>query len=70
MLSQELLTETLGTTSINCWERDQTPTPVRAFAAHLHATGCSMGETREVCRLFGIERSNQAIFSMGTSDHW
>ena len=41
MLNQELLRETLETTNLECWERERTATPVRAFAVRLHATGCS-----------------------------
>ena len=37
-------------------------TPVRAFAVRLHATGCSLRETQEILRLFGVERSHQAIW--------
>lgn len=44
------------------WERERTATPVRAFAVRLHATGCSLRETKEILRLFGVERSRQAIF--------
>ena len=62
MLNQELLTETLETANLECWERERTATPVRAFAVRLHATGCSLRETQEILRLFGVERSHQAIF--------
>ncbi|QIB76516.1 IS6 family transposase [Halogeometricum borinquense] len=81
MLNQELLTETLETANLECWERERTATltrreasrshtrnlrflgtPVRAFAVRLHATGCSLRETKEILRLFGVERSHQAIF--------
>ncbi|WP_254280630.1 IS6 family transposase [Haloarcula marina] len=62
MLNQELLRETLETANLECWERERTATPVRAFAVRLHATGCSLRETKEILRLFGVERSHQAIF--------
>ncbi len=62
MLNQELLRETLETTNLECWERERTATPVRAFAVRLHATGCSLRETQEILRLFGVERSHQAIW--------
>jgi len=62
MLSPELLTETLDTANLECWERERTATPVRAFAVRLHATGCSLRETQEILRLFGVERSHQAIW--------
>jgi len=50
MLSPELLTETLDTTNIECWERERTATPVRVFAVRLHTTGCSLRETQEILR--------------------
>ncbi len=37
-------------------------TPVRAFAVRLHATGCSLRETKAILALFDVERSHQAIF--------
>ncbi|WP_079978672.1 IS6 family transposase [Halolamina sediminis] len=61
MRNQELLKETLNTANVECWERERTATPVRAFAVRLHATGCSLRETKEILRLFGVERSHQAI---------
>jgi len=36
--------------------------PVRAFAVRLHATSCSLRETHEILRLFGVERSHQAVW--------
>ncbi len=62
MLSPELLRETLDTANLECWEREQTATPVRAFAVRLHATGCSLRETQEILRIFGVQRSHQTIF--------
>jgi len=62
MLNQDLLKETLDTVNLECWERERTATPVRAFAVRLHATGCSLRETQEILRLFGVERSHQAIW--------
>jgi putative transposase len=62
MLKQELLRETLETANLECWERERTATPVRAFAVRLHATGCSLRETQAILRLFDVERSNQAVF--------
>ena len=32
------------------------------FAVRLHATGCSLRETQAILRLFGVQRSHQAIF--------
>ena len=62
MLNQDLLKETLDTVNLECWERERTATPVRAFAVRLHATGCSLRETQEILRLFGVERSHQGIW--------
>jgi len=62
MLSPELLRETLDTANVECWERERIATPVRAFAVRLHATGCSLRETQAILRLFGVQRSHQAIF--------
>jgi len=61
ILNQELLEETLNRSNLECWERERTATPVRAFAVRLYATGCSLRETKEILRLFGVERSHQAI---------
>jgi transposase-like protein len=57
-----LLSECLATEFKECWERERTATPVRAFAVHLHTTGCSLRETKEILRLLGVERSHQAIW--------
>ena len=62
MLSPELLRESLDTANLECWERERTATPVRALAVRLHATGCSLRETQAILRLFGVQRSHQAIF--------
>ncbi len=62
MLNQELLSETLETANLECWENERTATPVRAFAVRLHATGCSLRETKAILRPFGVKRSHQAIF--------
>ena len=62
MLNQDLLKEALDTANLECWERERTATPARAFAVRLHATGCSLRETQEILRLFGVERSHQAIW--------
>ncbi|ELZ88824.1 transposase [Haloferax elongans ATCC BAA-1513] len=37
-------------------------TPVRAFAVQLHATGCSLRETKQILRYLGVERSHQAVW--------
>jgi len=61
----DLLSECYDADLEETWERERTATPVRAFAVRLHATGCSLRETQEILRLFGVERSYQAIFQWG-----
>ncbi len=34
----------------------------QAFIVRLHATGCSLRETQDFLRLFGVQRSHQTIF--------
>ncbi len=62
MLLSNLLKKSLETATLECWERERTATPVRAFAVLLHATGCSLRETKEILALLGVKRSHQAIF--------
>jgi transposase-like protein len=58
----DLLNENLDDELEECWERERTATPVRAFAVRLHATGCSLRETAAILRSIGVERSHQAIW--------
>ncbi|QRV17817.1 IS6 family transposase (plasmid) [Haloterrigena salifodinae] len=60
----DLLSESYAAGFDECWERERTATPVRAFAVRLHATGCSLRETQAILRSLGVERSHQAIW------HW
>ncbi|WP_435362345.1 IS6 family transposase [Haloarchaeobius sp. DFWS5] len=62
MLLSDLLKQSLDTATLECWQRERTATPVRAFAVRLHAAGLSLRETEAVLRLLGVERSFQAIF--------
>ncbi len=62
MLSPELLRETLDTANLECWERERTANALTGVAVRLHATGCSLRETQEILRLFGVQRSHQTIF--------
>ena len=39
MLNQELLTETLGTANLECWERERTANALTGAVVRLHATG-------------------------------
>ncbi|ELZ79644.1 transposase [Haloferax larsenii JCM 13917] len=58
----DLLSECFATDFEETWERERTATPVRVFAVQLHATGCSLRETKEIPRLLGVERSHQAVW--------
>ncbi|WP_136601186.1 IS6 family transposase [Salinigranum halophilum] len=58
----DLLSECFAADFKECWERERTATPVRAFAVRLHATGCSLRETEAILRSLGVERSHQAIW--------
>ncbi len=61
MLLSDLLKKNLETATLECWQRDRTTTPVRAFAVRLHAAGLSLRGTQAVLRLLGIKRSYQSI---------
>jgi transposase-like protein len=58
----DLLSERFAAEFKECWKRERTATPVRAFAVRLHATGCSLIETEKVLRLLGVTRSYQATW--------
>ncbi|RLM48925.1 IS6 family transposase, partial [Halorubrum sp. Atlit-28R] len=58
----DLLSECFETDLEETWERERTATPVRVFAVQLHATGCSLRETKEILRYLGVERSHQAVW--------
>ena len=62
MLLSNLLKGSLDTATLECWQRERTATPVRAFAVRLHASSLSLRETESILRLLGVERSFQAIF--------
>ena len=59
----DLLSETFETDIEECWERERTATPVRAFAVRLHATGCSLRETTTILAELGVERSHGAVWN-------
>ncbi|ELZ28772.1 transposase [Halogeometricum pallidum JCM 14848] len=58
----DLLSKSFAADLEECWERERTATPVRAFAVRLHATGCSLREIASILADLGVERSHQAIF--------
>jgi transposase-like protein len=62
MMLADLLSESFAEEFKECWERERTATPVRAFTVRLHATGCSLRETEEILRLLDVKRSHQAIW--------
>jgi transposase-like protein len=57
-----LLSECFAAEFKECWKRERTATPVRAFAIRLHAIGCSLRETKDILRHLGVERSHQEIW--------
>ena len=59
---QKLLEETLNTASLEFWDEESTPTPVRALGVRLHAAGLSLRGTAAVLELLGVSRSHQAVF--------
>ncbi|HET7325154.1 MAG TPA: IS6 family transposase [Halococcus sp.] len=59
---QELLTETVETPSIECWDDESTASALRALAVRLHSTGVSLRETAAALESIGVKRSHQAIF--------
>jgi putative transposase len=58
-----LLRETLDTATLECWQRERTATPVRAFAVRLHAAGCSLRETAAILGLLGVDRTYGAVWN-------
>jgi len=59
---QELLSKSLDAEYNDAWEREQTATPVRAFAVRLHSAGLSLRERAAILDLLGVDRSYQAIW--------
>ena len=59
----DLLRRTLDTATLECWQRERTATPVRAFAVRLHAAGCSLRETAAILGLLGVERTHGAVWN-------
>ncbi|CCQ36749.1 ISH14-type transposase ISNamo13 [Natronomonas moolapensis 8.8.11] len=63
MMLADLLSECFAADLEECWERERTVTPVRAFAVRLHATGCSLRETTTILAELGVERSHGAVWN-------
>ena len=62
-----LLNEGLDGDLEETWENERTATPVRAFAVRLHATGCSLRETKAILSAFRRKTVTSSDFSVGTS---
>ncbi len=59
----DLLKETLDVESLEAWENERTPTPIRVFGVRLHSMGLSVRETTAVLEWLGVERSHGAVWS-------
>ena len=53
----DLLSRCFAADFKECWERERTATPVRAFAVRLHATGCSLREAEAILHSFDVEHA-------------
>ena len=58
----DLLDETLEAADTDCWNRERTATPVRAFAVRLHSAGPSLRETVAILDLLDVDRSHGAVW--------
>jgi putative transposase len=58
----DLLREKFETDNLECWQRERTPTPVRAFGVRLTAAGVSIRGTTAVLRLLGVDRSHGTVW--------
>ena len=59
----DLLDESLEVADRDCWDRERTATPVRAFAVQLHSAGLSLRETVAILDLLGVDRSHGAVWN-------
>lgn len=58
----DLLGEAFEAEDTDCWDRERTATPVRAFAVRLHSAGLSLRETVAILNLLGVDRSHGAVW--------
>ena len=58
----DLFDETLEAVDTDCWDRERTATPVRAFAVRLHSAGLSLRETVAILDLLDVDRSHGAVW--------
>ena len=61
MLLSDLLDEALRAVDSDCWDRERTATPVRAFAVRLHSAGLSLRETVAILDFLDVDRSHGAV---------
>ena len=59
----DLLGETFEAEDTDCWDRERTATPVRAFAVRLHSAGLSLRETTAILDLLDVDRSHGAVWN-------
>jgi putative transposase len=62
MTLADLLKQHFAADYEECWERERTATPVRAFGVRLHAAGLSLRKTEAVLLILGVRRSFQSIY--------
>ena len=58
----DLLDETLEAADTDCWDRERTATPLRAFAVRLHSAGLSLRETMAILDFLDVDRSHGAVW--------
>ncbi|ADB63695.1 Transposase and inactivated derivatives-like protein (plasmid) [Haloterrigena turkmenica DSM 5511] len=59
----DLLSESYAADLEESRENERTATPVRAFAIHLHQTGCSLRKTTTILASLGVERSHGVVWN-------
>lgn len=63
MTPANLLKETLDVNCDEVWEDKRNSTPVQVFGVRLHSMGLSLREVIAVSDLFGVDRSNGAVWN-------
>jgi hypothetical protein len=63
----DLPNEYFATDLEETWECERTPTPVRAFAGQLHATGCSKLERQERFSSYLASNAHTKLFGIDAS---
>jgi putative transposase len=62
MTLQELLTGTVETPIVECWDDESTASALRALAVRLHSAGISYREAAAALESIGVKRSHQAVY--------